>query len=73
MRWRGERGARFESSSMRARKDAATQHQSAVCGSVATGAVGGVGRDENRRKRRENHLSRFRIRILSSETGSGPE
>lgn len=41
VRW-GELGARFESSSMRARKDVATQHQSAVRGGVATGAVGGV-------------------------------
>jgi hypothetical protein len=30
-------------------------------------------RDENGRKRTEKLLSRFRIRILSSETGSGPE
>jgi hypothetical protein len=32
-----------------------------------------VSRDENGRKRTEKPLSRFRIRILSSETGSGPE
>ena len=30
-------------------------------------------RDENGRKRTEKPFSRFRIRILSSETGSGPE
>jgi hypothetical protein len=30
-------------------------------------------RDENGRKQTEKLLSRFRIRILSSKTGSGPE